>query len=343
LSAQTTRAIRLAARPQGSPATTDFRIEVVDLPGLADGQVELALRWLSLDPLIRIRIDAAPLGGNIPPMPIGSIMVGPAVCEVTRSRNPAFAAGDLVEGRLPWQETSLSNGSGLKKVDPSIAPPSTALGVLGLPGFTAYVGLRLVPDVPSGGALLISGASGAVGSIVGQLGKRRGLRVVGLASSPKKRAYLVDELGFDVALDRNAPDLKQQLQAAAPGGVDVYFDNVGGELFALALSAMKYGGQILICGLMANYGDGGGGPKDRLPEALLAIMARSLTVKAYGSLFYQASMDADFRRDVGDLVRAGRLRLAEHVVEGFDAVPEAFCAVFRTSHVGKALVRIGVV
>jgi NADPH-dependent curcumin reductase CurA len=216
------------------------------------------------------------------------------------------------------------------------------LGVLGLPGFTAFVGLRLVPDVPSGGALLISGASGAVGSIVGQLGKRRGLRVVGLASSPKKRAYLVDELGFDVALDRNAPDLKEQLQAAAPGGFDVYFDNVGGELFPLALSAMKYGGQILICGLMANYGDGGGGPKDRLPEALLAIMARSLTVKAYGSLFYQASMDADFRREVGDLVKAGKLRLAEHVVEGFDAVPEAFSAVFRIGHVGKALVRIGV-
>jgi NADPH-dependent curcumin reductase CurA len=342
LSAQTTRAIRLAARPQGSPAATDFRIEVVDLPELADGQVELALRWLSLDPLIRIRIDAAPLGGNIPPMPIGSIMVGPAVSEVIRSRNPAFAVGDLVEGRLPWQETSLSNGSGLKKVDPSIASPSTALGVLGLPGFTAYVGLRLVPDVPSDGALLISGASGAVGSIVGQLGKRRGLRVVGLASSPQKRAYLVDELGFDVALDRSAPDLKQQLQAAASGGFDGYFDNVGGELFPLALSAMKYGGQILICGLMANYGDGGGGPKDRLPEALLAIMARSLTVKAYGSLFYQASMDADFRREVGDLVKAGKLRLAEHVVEGFDAVPEAFSAVFRTSHVGKALVRVGV-
>jgi NADPH-dependent curcumin reductase CurA len=341
LSGQTTRAIRLAARPQGSPAATDFRIQVVDLPELVDGQVELALRWLSLDPLVRIRIDAAPLGGNIAPVPIGSTMVGPAVCEVTRSRNPAFAVGDLVEGRLPWQETSLSNGSGLKKIDPTIAAPSTALGVLGLPGFTAYVGLRLVPDVPSGGALLISGASGAVGSIVGQLGKQRGLRVVGLASSPKKRAYLVDELGFDVALDRNAPDLQQQLQAAAPGGFDIYFDNVGGELFPLALSAMKYAGQVLICGLMANYG-GGGGPKDRLPEALLAIMARSLTVKAYGSLFYQASMDADFRREVGDLVKAGRLRLAEHVVQGFDAVPEAFCAVFRTSHVGKALVRIGV-
>jgi NADPH-dependent curcumin reductase len=341
LSGQTTRAIRLAAHPRGSPAAADFRIEALELPELTDGRVELALRWLSLDPLIRIRIDAAPLGGSIPPMPIGDVMTGPAVCEVTASRNPAFAVGDLVEGRLPWQEMTLSDGSGLRKVDPSIASPSTALGLLGLPGFTAYVGLRLVPDVPAGSTLLVSGASGAVGSIAGQLGKRRGWRVVGLTSSPQKCHYLVDELGLDAALDRNAPDLKQQLQAAAPNGCDVYFENVGGELFPLALSAMKFGGQVLICGLMANYGDGGASARDRLPEALLAVMARSLTVRAYGSLFYQRSMDADFRREVGDLVKTGAIRLPEHVAEGFDAVPEAFSAVFRAGHVGKALVRIG--
>lgn len=344
MSARTTRVIRLAGRPQGSPAASDFRIEALDLPELQDGQVELALCWLSLDPLIRIRIDAAPLGGSIPPMPLGDIMAGPAVSRVTASRHAEFAVGDLVEGRLPWQETMLSDGSGLKKVDPSIASPSTALGVLGLPGFTAYVGLRLVPEVPAGSSLLVSGAAGAVGSIVGQLGKQRGMRVVGLASSVKKRSYLVDELGFDAALDRNALDLKQQLQSAAPGGYDVYFDNVGGDLFPLALSAMKYGGQVLICGLMANYGSGGGSggaATDRLPETLLAIMARSLTVKAYGSLFYQRSMSDDFRREVGALVKAGRIRLPEHVVDGFDAVPEAFSAVFRTGHIGKALVRIG--
>jgi NADPH-dependent curcumin reductase CurA len=341
VSARTTRAIRLTGRPQGSPAASDFRIEALELPELQDGQVELALCWLSLDPLIRIRIDAAPLGGSIPPMPLGDIMVGPAVSEVRASRHPEFAVGDLVEGRLPWQETAHSDGSGLKKVDPVIASPSTALGVLGLPGFTAYVGLRLVPDVPAGGSLLVSGASGAVGSIVGQLGKLRGLRVVGLASSAQKRRYLVDELGFDAALDRNALDLKQQLHAASAGGFDIYFDNVGGDLFPLVLSAMKYGGQVLICGLMANYGDGGGAATDRLPETLLAIMARSLTVKAFGSIFYQRTMSGDFRRDVGELVKTGRIRLAEHVVDGFEAVPEAFSAVFRTGHIGKALVRIG--
>ena len=184
-----------------------------------DGQVELALCWLSLDPLIRIKIDAAPLGGSIPPVPLGDVMAGPVVSKVMASRHPEFAVGDLVEGRLPWQETALSDGSGLKKVDPTIAQPSMALGVLGLPGFTAYVGLRLVPDVPAGGSLLVSGASGAVGSIVGQLAKLRGLRVVGLASSPQKCRYLVDELGFDAAVDRNASDLKQQLLAASSGGM----------------------------------------------------------------------------------------------------------------------------
>jgi NADPH-dependent curcumin reductase CurA len=340
MSTRKTRAIHLAARPQGSPAASDFSIDAVDLPELHDGQIELALRWLSLDPLIRIKIDAAPLGGSIAPMPIGDLMGGPAVAEVTASRNPGFAKGDLVEGRLPWQEVSLSDGKALRKVDPNLAPPSTALGVLGLPGFTAYVGLRLVPDVPAGSTLLVSGAAGAVGSIVGQLGKQRGLRVVGLASSAAKRAYLTDKLGFDVAIDRTAPDLKEQLAAAAPGGYDIYFDNVGGDLFPLALSHMTYGGQVLICGLMANYGDGGLAATDRLPETLLAIMARSLTVKAYGALFYIRTMDADFRREMGDLVRSGQVQLAEHIVDGFDAVPEAFSAVFRTGHVGKALIRI---
>jgi NADPH-dependent curcumin reductase CurA len=341
MSGRTTRAIRLAARPQGSPAPTDFRIEALDLPELQDGQIELALCWLSLDPLIRIRIDAAPLGGSIPPMPLGDIMAGPVVSRVVASRHADFAVGDLVEGRLPWQETALSDGSGLKKVDPGIASPSTALGMLGLPGFTAYVGLRLVADVAAGGSLLVSGASGAVGSIVGQLGKLRGLRVVGLASSAEKCRYLVDELGFDAAVDRRAPDLKQQLLAASSGGFDIYFDNVGGPLFPLALSAMKYGGQVVICGLMANYGDGGAAATDRLPEALLAIMARSLTVKAFGSLFYQRSMGEDFKREVGELVKTRRIRLPEHVVDGFDAVPEAFSAVFRAGHFGKALVRVG--
>src|SRR3954447_2828763 len=223
---QTARRVVLASRPVGEPKASDFRLEEFPVPQPGPGQMLLKTRWLSLDPYMRGRMSDAPSYAK--PVGIGEVMEGGTVSEVTNSKLDGFDKGDLVVGRTGWQTHAVSNGKGLRKIDAKSAPISTALGVLGMPGMTAYVGLLEIGKPQPGETVVVAAASGAVGAVVGQIAKIKGARAVGIAGGPQKCRYVVDELGFDACVDRRAPDFAEQLKAACPKGVDVYFENVGG-------------------------------------------------------------------------------------------------------------------
>lgn len=334
------REVRLAARPQGAPQPGDFRVATSETPKPGAGQILLKNHWISVDPMTRILIDAKPLGGAMPPYPLDAVIPGAAVGEVLESQNPDFKAGDYVEGRIGWREYAVSDGAGLRKVDPADGPLSHQLGVLGLPGFSAYVGFKVSGGIQPGQTVLISGAAGAVGSVAGPLAKLAGATVVGIASGPDKIRALTETLGFDRAVDRTAPDFDKQLADAVPNGADVYFDNVGGPLFLQVLKLMARQGRVIVCGLMAQYVDGGERPgPDRLADALEAIMGRSLTVKAFSNTNHP-ELRAPFLREVGGLLREGRLAAPEHISEGIESVPAAFSRLFTDSVVGKSVIRL---
>ena len=232
---ETTRRIVLASRPIGEPKPSDFRLEELPVPKPGPGDVLLRTKWLSLDPYMRGRMSDAPSYAK--PVDVGGVMEGGTVNEVIASDNERFAAGDIVLGHTGWQTHAVSNGKGLRKLDPSLAPVSTALGVLGMPGMTAYTGLLEIGKPQPGETLVVAAASGAVGALVGQIARIKGARAVGIAGGPKKCAYVKDELGFDDCLDHRAPELAERLKAACPKGIDVYFENVGGSGVRSSFSA----------------------------------------------------------------------------------------------------------
>ena len=343
MSADVTRQVFLAKRPEGHVQATDFDVRSVEEPKPADGQVLVRTRWLSIDPMLRIFIDASPLGGAMTPMPIGAPIVGPVVGEVVESRAGELRPGDLIEGRGPWQEHSVLNAADLRRLGKPAWPEQAALGVLGLPGFSAYVGLKTLGAVPAGSTILISGAAGAVGTVAGQLAKRAGLRAVGIASGPERCDYLVRKLGFDGAADRNAADFSDQLKAALPNGAYCYFDNVGGPLFPQVLPFMAQFGTVLICGLMAQYESGvpenaPGGP-DQLPDVLRAIMGKQLTIRAFNNRAFLSIMD-EFVQEVGPLVASGEIALPELIHDGLESAPAAFATLFTGGPPGKHLIRL---
>jgi NADPH-dependent curcumin reductase len=334
------REVRLASRPQGRPEPTHFEIALVETPTPASGQVLLKNRWVSVDPMIRILIDARPLGGTAPPLPIGTVIPGAAVAEVIASEHPDFKAGDIVEGRIGWREYALSDGTKLQRVDPHDGPISQALGVLGLPGFSAYVGLKINGEVKPGQTVVVSGAAGAVGSVAGPLIKLAGGTAVGIAAGEERCRALTETLGYDRAVDRLAPDFKARLAEALPSGAEFYFDNVGGPLFMQVVQHLNRGARVTICGLMAQYVDGGEHPgPDRLPDLLQAIMGRGLTIKAFSNQEH-LDMREPFLREVGAMLRAGQLKVPEHVSEGIENIPVAFSRLFTDSVVGKSVVRL---
>ncbi len=335
------RRVVLRAHPQGLVRDDDLAIEQGPVPQPDEGQLLVRNHWLSVDPMIRIFIDAAPLGGSVPPMPIGTTVPGPAVGQVIRSNRPDFAVGDWVEGRLGWQDYALSSGQGLNRIDPDDGPVELALGMLGLPGFSAFVGLDVAGPLAQGTILLVSGAAGAVGSAVGALARARGLHAIGIASGPGKCAWL-RKTGYADAVDRTAPDFAEQLARAVGDRVDLYFDNVGGPMMDSVLPLMKRGGQVLICGLMAQYDDmvgREGGGHDRLPAFLAAVMARGLIVKAFANIDHLALRPA-FLAEMGAIIRADPAIARVHVTQGMEQVPAAFRRLFTDSVVGKSLVRI---
>lgn len=329
----------LAARPQGRPKASDFEWQADPLPTAGPGQMLLRTVWLSLDPYMRGRMNDTK--SYVPPVQIGATMEGGAVSEVLESQVDGFAPGDLVMAYTGWQEYAVSDGSGVRKVDPSVAPISTALGVLGMPGFTGYVGLLDIGMPKAGETVVVSAASGAVGSVVGQIAKIKGCRVVGVAGAPEKCAFVTGELGYDACVSHHEADLAGALAKACPDGIDVYYENVGGKVFHTVIDQMNVHGRITVCGLIAWYNLTGlpEGP-DLTPKVMRAILTRRLKMQGLIIFDHNDRHDA-FQAEVSGWIRDGKLKYREDVVEGLAQAPEAFIGLLEGRNFGKLLVRVG--
>lgn len=328
----------LASRPVGEPKESDLRLEEFAVPSPGPGEVLLRTLYLSLDPYMRGRMSDAK--SYAAPVAIGGVMEGGTVSEVVASNNPAFAVGDIVLGRTGWQTHAVSDGTNIRKVDPSLAPISTALGVLGMPGMTAYAGFLDVGKPKAGETLVVAAASGAVGSVVGQIAKIKGLRAVGIAGGAEKCRFVKDELGFDECLDHRAPDLPARLAAACPNGIDIYFENVGGHVLDAVLPLLNNFARIPICGTIAHYNDTAPPPgPDKLPAVWRMILTKRLRVQGLLVTDFAALHD-DFLRDMGAWVKEGRVKYREDIVDGFDKAPRALIGLLRGENFGKLLVQV---
>jgi NADPH-dependent curcumin reductase CurA len=329
--------IVLAARPQGAVRETDFRVETAAVPEPADGEVQLQVRYLSLDPYMRGRMDER--RSYAPPVGLGKPMEGEAVAQVIASRHPGYAVGDIVLARTGWRTHATVPATGLRKLDPAVAPISTGLGVLGMPGFTAYSGLRFIGQPKTGETVVVAAASGPVGSLVGQLAQIQGARAVGIAGGPDKCAYVKNELGFDAAVDHRDADFPARLAQACPDGIDVYFENVGGAVWQAVLPLLNKYARVPVCGLIAHYdGTPAAGP-DLLPATMREVLSRSLTLRGFINTEF-ASHYPDFLREVGQAVASGRIRYREDIVEGLEHAPKAFMGMLKGANFGKLLVRV---
>lgn len=333
----------LANYAQGNPKPSDFRVEDAPIPQPGEGEVLLRTLWLGLDPLIRFAIDEKRLSGVTQVHP-GEVMYGPTVSEVVASNHPGYAVGDVVEDRTGWREYAVVGPDKAdwrgppRKLDLALAPASTALGALGMPGQTAHACVIGIGRVAAGETVVISAAAGAVGSLAGQIARIRGARVVGIAGGPDKCRGLLD-LGFDAAADYKAPDFAEQLAKALPEGADVFIDNVGGDVMLAVLPHLKRGARMPVCGFIAYYGMGMEGPgPDKLPGFFRAIMSKGLEIKGFGGFLVGGQQAVD---DIAGWIAEGRIRCPESVVEGLQAAPEAFAGVFSgNSHLGKLLVKV---
>ena len=330
------RRIVLAARPQGKPRPEDFRLEEAPVPEPGAGEMLCRTIYLSLDPYMRGRMSEAPSYAR--PVGLGEVMTGGTVGQVVRSDLDGFAPGDLVVGAGGWQDYALFRQGEARKVDPGQAPVSTALGVLGMPGQTAYVGLREIGKPEPGETLVVAATSGPVGSAVGQIARIRGCRVVGVAGSQAKCDFVAGELGFDACLDHHAADFAERLRAACPNGIDVYWENVGGRVFETVLPLLNDFARVPVCGLIAWYNatELPPGP-DRTPLLLRRALVRRLTIRGF---IVSDFAPGDFLTDMGQWLRDGRLRYREDVREGLENAPAAFIGLLGGENFGKLLVRV---
>jgi NADPH-dependent curcumin reductase CurA len=328
------REIHLVARPQGWPTLDTFALVEMPIPAPTEGQVLVRNIFMSVDPYMRGRMNAA--RSYAPPYEVGQVLYGGAVGQVVASHTPAFAVGDIVLSNNGWREFFVSDGHGLGRIAPA-APLSYYLGVLGMPGLTAYVGLLDIGQPKAGETVFVSAASGAVGSVVGQLAQITGCRAIGSVGSDEKVRYLRDELGFDAAFNYKETPPDQALRQAAPDGIDIYFDNVGGDHLQAAINAMKPSGRIPLCGMISTYNAATPPPG---PNNLMLMVAKRLTMRGF-LVGDHAHRKAAFREDVGRYVREGRIRVRETVVDGIAQAPEAFLALLRGDHIGKMVVRVG--
>jgi hypothetical protein len=328
------RQVHLKSRPTGAPSPKNFEIVEAPMPSLDRSGLDVLRRtiYLSLDPYMRGRMSDAP--SYAAPVGIGDTMCGHTVSEVVESRIPAFRPGDIVAGYDGWQQFAASSGTDLRKLDTSL-PVSTALSVLGMPGMTAFVGLLDIGQPKAGETVVVSAASGAVGSVVGQLAKIRGCRAVGIAGSAEKCRYVTDELGFDACVNYKTEDFQAALRAACPDRIDIDFENVGGAVLAAVLKHLNRGARIPLCGLIADYnatGDAGG-------PSLRAILTNRALIKGFIVSDHNDRAPA-FLKEVTPLVREGRIKYREDIVEGLDAAPSAFVGLLEGRNFGKLLVRV---
>ena len=330
----TGRAIRLAKRPVGLPAREDWELTEDEVGEPGDGEVLVEVMYASLDPAMRGWISEAASYSR--PVGIGEVMRAIAVGRVVASRDERFAEGDHVSGLLGIQEYAIVPGDALQKVDPDVAPLPTWLGVLGMPGLTAYFGLLDIGRPEPGQTVVVSGAHGAVGSLVGQIAKLQGARAVGIAGGPEKCRYLTDELGFDAAIDYKNEDVRAALREACPNGIDVYFDNVGGEILDAALARLAFHARVVICGAISQYNSTEG---MRGPANYMSLVVNNASMTGF-LVFHYGSRYAEGARQLGEWVAAGKLKSREDVVAGIENFPEAFLKLFEGTNDGKLVLAI---
>ncbi len=337
-SATTNRRIVLASRPKGAPTPRDFRLEETPMPSPEDGQILLRTLYLSLDPYMRGRMSEGP--SYAPPLGLGETMVGGTVNRVVASRNPRFTEGDLVLGAAGWQDYALSDGSDLTPLE-KMEQPSQALGVLGMPAFTAWHGLLKIGEPKPGETVVVAAASGPVGSLVGQIAKLKGARVVGIAGGTEKCRYVVEETGFDACIDRRDSRFAAALASACPNGIDIYFENVGGEVLQAVLPLLNIGARIPVCGFVAHYNDEGQpqGP-NRLPSFLSTILAKRARVQGLIILDHYADELALFTADMKTWLAEKKVKLREDVVDGLENAPDALIGLLEGRNFGKPVVRL---
>jgi NADPH-dependent curcumin reductase len=333
--------IVLASRPKGSPTLENFRLEKIAMPATPAGGVLVRVLYLSLDPYMRGRMDDRKSYAK--PVTIGEVMAGEGVCEIVASERQGYAKGDIILAPTGWRTHAAIQGSTpLRKLDPKLAPITTALGVLGMPGFTASAGLMIIGKPKRGETVVVAAASGPVGSLVGQLAKLTGARAVGVAGGPEKCRYVKDDLRFDAAIDHRAPDFAKQLAAACPERVDVYFENVGGAVWQAVLPLLNTFARVPVCGLIAQYNATGDDPgQNLLPATMREILSKSLTLRGYINYEFAAEHYADFLKAVSRGIEDGSIRHREDITDGLAQAPRAFIDMLEGRNFGKALVRIG--
>ncbi|KGY13280.1 NADP-dependent oxidoreductase [Vibrio tubiashii] len=332
------RRIVLASRPVGAPVADNFRLEESTKPTPKQGEVLLRSVYLSLDPYMRGRMSDAKSYAD--PVELDEVMVGGTVCQVEASNHPDFEVGEWVLGFTGWQDYGISNGEGLIKMGKSPSYPSYALGVMGMPGFTAYMGLLDIGQPKQGDTLVVAAATGAVGSMVGQIGKLKGCRVIGVAGGEEKCRYAKEQLGFDECIDHKADDFAEQLAKACDQGIDVYFENVGGKVFDAVMPLLNTGARIPLCGLISQYNatslpDG--------PDRMSMLMAQLLIkrIKMQGFIIFDdyAHRYNEFAQQMGQWLAEGKIHYREHLVDGLEQAPEAFIGLLEGKNFGKLVVQ----
>jgi NADPH-dependent curcumin reductase CurA len=330
----TSREIQLAGRPEGEPSETDFKLVEVSLPDPGPGEVLIRNQWMSVDPYMRNRMND--VKSYVPPFQLDASLDGGAVGEVVASEDPSLEPGDLVLHGLGWRSHAVAPVKAVRKIDTSIAPPQAYLGVLGMPGLTAYAGLIEIAGLREDDVVFVSGAAGAVGGVAGQIAKLRGHHVIGSAGSPDKVSYATEELGFDSVFDYHDAPVAELLGKAAPDGIDVYFDNVGGDHLEAAIGALNQHGRVALCGAISQYNatEPAAAPRNLHLAIGKRLTLRGFIVRDHGHLM------GDFVREVGTWLSEGRIRYRETVVEGLENAPAAFIGLLRGENTGKMLVRL---
>ncbi len=333
------RRIVLASRPVGAPTPDNFRLDEVAIPVPAAGEVLLRTIYLSLDPYMRGRMSDAP--SYAPPVAIDAVMVGGTVCQVAESRNADFEAGEWVLSYSGWQLYAISDGSQLTRLGKNPARPSCALGIMGMPGFTAYMGLLDIGQPKAGDTLVVAAATGPVGATVGQLGKLKGCRVIGVAGGVEKCAYAQETLGFDACLNHKDGDFTDQLRQACAEGIDIYYENVGGKVFDAVLPLLNVGARIPVCGLVSRYNatklpDG----PDRLSLLMGTILVKRIKVQGFIIFDDYGHRYDEFAQEMAKLLHAGKIHYREQLVDGLESAPEAFIGLLQGENFGKLVIKV---
>ena len=333
------RRIVLAARPHGEPRESDFRLEEAEIPAPGDGEVLLRILYLSLDPYMRGRMNAGP--SYAAPVELNAVMEGATVSEVLASKAPSLAPGDVVLSYTGWQEYAAAPAHMVRKLDPSAAPVTTALGVLGMPGMTAYTGLLNIGRPKPGETVVVAAAAGAVGSAVGQIARIKGCRAVGIAGGPEKCGYVRNELEFEDCIDHRSPTFARELKAACPCGIDIYFENVGGAVLRAVVPLLNNFARVPLCGLVAQYNLSALPPgPDWTPVLMTAALTKRLTIRGFIVSDFEAQR-GEFYREASAWFREGRIKYREDVVDGLENAVAAFQGLLLGRNFGKLLVRLG--